>query len=156
MEPAGSLPQSKEPAFCPFLESYQSSLCPLSPPSTLSKINFNTILPSTSGSSKWSFFFQVSAPKPCMHLSSLQYVLHAPPISFFLTWSPVLRILNGNIYVLALPTFRADNKNHFRSMISSLCTLEINLKTVTDRVPETRRFYFWHWATGGMCQWNGF
>jgi hypothetical protein len=28
-------------------------------------------------------FPQVSPPKPCMHLSSSPYVLHAPPISFF-------------------------------------------------------------------------
>ena len=33
-------------------------------------------------------FPQVSIPKPCIHLSSPPYVLHAPPISFFSIWSP--------------------------------------------------------------------
>jgi len=28
-------------------------------------------------------FPQASTPKPCMHISSPQYELHAPPISFF-------------------------------------------------------------------------
>ena len=32
-------------------------------------------------------FLQVSPPNPCMHLSSLPYVLHALTISFFLVWS---------------------------------------------------------------------
>jgi len=33
-------------------------------------------------------FPQVSPSKPCIHLSSLPYVLHTPAISFFSTWSP--------------------------------------------------------------------
>ena len=33
-------------------------------------------------------FPQVFPPKPCMHLSSAPYMLHAPRISFFLIWSP--------------------------------------------------------------------
>ena len=33
------------------------------------------------------YLFEVSPPKLCMHLSSLPYMLHAPPISFFI-WSP--------------------------------------------------------------------
>jgi hypothetical protein len=33
-------------------------------------------------------FPQVSPPKTCMHLSSTTSVLHAPPILFFLIWSP--------------------------------------------------------------------
>ena len=32
-------------------------------------------------------FLHVFPPKPCMSLSSLPYVLHSPPISFFLIWS---------------------------------------------------------------------
>jgi hypothetical protein len=33
-------------------------------------------------------FLQVSLPKPCIHLSSPPYMLHAPPISVFLLLSP--------------------------------------------------------------------
>jgi hypothetical protein len=32
--------------------------------------------------------FPRSPPKSCTHFSSLLYMLHAPPISFFLIWSP--------------------------------------------------------------------
>jgi hypothetical protein len=38
------------------------------------KIHLNIILPSTPGSSP-----QVSLPRPSLRLSSLPYVLHAPP-----------------------------------------------------------------------------
>jgi len=44
-------------------------------------------------------FPQVSPPKPCRHLSSDPYVLHAPPISFFSIWpctclTSFLQVLN--------------------------------------------------------------
>jgi hypothetical protein len=51
MQPEGSLPYTQEPATCLYPEPDQSSL---RPPPNLSKINFNIILPSTPGSSKWS------------------------------------------------------------------------------------------------------
>ena len=51
------------------------------------EIHFNIILPSMSGSSKWSLSPQVSPPKPCMHLFSPPHVLHAPPTSCFFIWS---------------------------------------------------------------------
>ena len=51
MELEGSSPYTQEPDTCPCPEPDWSSPYP---PPNLSKVNFNTILPSTSGSSKWS------------------------------------------------------------------------------------------------------
>jgi len=55
-------------------------------------IHLNIILPSTPGSSRRRW--EVSPPKPCIHLSSPPYALHAQPISFFsiLGWN-VLELL---------------------------------------------------------------
>jgi hypothetical protein len=52
MEPEGSSPYTQEPVTCPYPEPDQPSLRPPTP--NLSKIQFNIILPSTPGSSKWS------------------------------------------------------------------------------------------------------
>ena len=52
------------------------------------KIHLNIILPSTPGSPKWSLSLRFPHRKPCIRLSSLPYVLHAPPISFFSILSP--------------------------------------------------------------------
>jgi len=46
------------------------------------------IFPSTSRSCKWSLLNQVFQPNYCTRFSSLQCVLHAPPISSSMTWSP--------------------------------------------------------------------
>ena len=56
------------------------------PTSHFLNIHLNITLPSTPRSYKW-FFHQIYIPKPCIHLSSLPYVLHAPPIPFFSIWS---------------------------------------------------------------------
>jgi hypothetical protein len=48
MEPDGSSQYSQQPATYPYPEPDRSSLCP---PTNLSKIDFNIILPSTPGSS---------------------------------------------------------------------------------------------------------
>jgi len=78
MEPEGSLPHSQVPTTCPYPEPVRSSQCPHIPlPAGPPYI----ILPSSPGSSKWSLSPQISLPKPCVHLSSPPYVLHAPPIS---------------------------------------------------------------------------
>jgi hypothetical protein len=50
------------------------------------KIHFNIILPSTPRSSK-RFFPSGFSTKLSIHLYSLPYVPHAPPILFFLIWS---------------------------------------------------------------------
>ena len=55
----------------------------LAHPNRIININFNIILPSTPRSSKCSFssgFFT----KPCIHLASNPFALHAPSVSFFL------------------------------------------------------------------------
>ena len=72
------------PPFVPVL----SQIDPVhAPTSHFLKIHLNTILPSTTGSSKW-FLLQVSPPKPCIHLCSPPYVLHALPISSSSIWLP--------------------------------------------------------------------
>ena len=83
MEPEVSLPHSQDPNTRPFSEPEQSS--PWSASHFL-KIPLNIILPSTPGSSEWSPP-QISPPKHSTKLSSPQYMLHAPPISFFLILS---------------------------------------------------------------------
>ena len=55
-------------------------------PSHFLEISFNIILQSTLGLSNC--LFQVSPPKPCVHLSCLPYVPHAQLTSLFLIWSP--------------------------------------------------------------------
>jgi hypothetical protein len=57
-------------------------------PSHFLKINFKIIHPSTPRSSVWCLSLSSHPPKPCAHLSSLPYVPHILPISFFSIWSP--------------------------------------------------------------------
>ena len=84
METEGSLPNSIQPATCPYPEPDPSSPCP---PSYFSNIHFNIILPSTPGCFKVVSFPQVSPLKPCMHLYS-PHTCYMPCPSVFLTWSP--------------------------------------------------------------------
>jgi len=81
MEPKGSLPHSQVPV--PTL----SQLNPVhTPTSYFLKIHFNIILPSMSGSPKWSLSLRFPHQNPVYAAPS--YVLHAPPISFFSIVSP--------------------------------------------------------------------
>jgi len=81
MEPGAS---SQQLTHCPYPEPDQSRPCP---PSNISKINFNIIFYLSLGLKVVSFS-QISLPKPSMPLYSAPFVLRAPPISFFLIWSP--------------------------------------------------------------------
>jgi len=69
---------------CPPPVPMLSQLNPVhTPTSHFPKIHLNIILPSMPGSPKWYLSLRFPPPKPCIELSS-PYVLHAPPISFFL------------------------------------------------------------------------
>ena len=74
-----SSPYSQQPSTCPYPESDQSSLRP----THFLKIHFNIILPSTPRSSKW-FVPLGFSTKFSIHLYSLRYVPHAPPVPFIL------------------------------------------------------------------------
>ena len=80
--PESSLPLFQEPSTCPSPKPDQSSPCPL--PNHFLKVHLNVILPIYAWVLHVGPFAPVSPPKPCMHLSSPQYVLHAWPISFLL------------------------------------------------------------------------
>jgi len=56
-------------------------------PSHFFQIHFNIIPPFIPKSFKCFLFPWYFLTKPCVHLSSPPYLLHAPPISFFLIWS---------------------------------------------------------------------
>ena len=79
MEPEALLPHLQQPATCPSPDPDQSSPCPLS---HFSKIHFNSILPSTPRSFKWSPSLRF--PHQTLYARLLSpYVLHAQPITFF-------------------------------------------------------------------------
>ena len=84
MEPEGSSPYSEEPATFPILSQIDSIHATQS---NLLKNHFKIILPSTPGSFQVVSFPEVSPLKACVHLSSPPppYILHALPISVFLT-----------------------------------------------------------------------
>ena len=63
------------------------------PTSHFLKIHFNIILPSTPWSSKWSLSLRSPHSDPLC--TSLQYVLHAPLVSFFLILSPEWHLVMG-------------------------------------------------------------
>ena len=89
MEPIGSLPHSQAPATCPYPEPARPNPCP--PPSHFPKIRLNIILQPTPGYSKWSLSLRFLHPESCIRLSSPQYMLHVPPISFY-KWGHYVRI----------------------------------------------------------------
>jgi hypothetical protein len=99
-EPEGSLPLSQMPATCPCPRPDRSNPYPTS---HFLKIHLN-IIPSTSGSSKWSLSPMVSPPKTCICLSS-PYMCYIHRPSHFLNY--ITRKIFGEQY---------------RSLSSSLCS----------------------------------
>ena len=63
-----------------------SQINPVQAPLPFPEVPFQYYPPSMPEYSIVASFPQVSPPKPCTYLSSLPHVLHAPPVSFFLTW----------------------------------------------------------------------
>jgi hypothetical protein len=72
MEPEGSLQQSQVPATCPYPEPV-----PPSPTSHFLKIHLNIILPSTSGSPKWSLSFRFPR-RNTVYTSPLSHTRYMP------------------------------------------------------------------------------
>ena len=66
MDPEGSLTRLQELANSPYSEPYQSSPCP---PSYFLNIYFNIILPSISGSSKWTLSLRIPHRNPLRNYS---------------------------------------------------------------------------------------
>ena len=89
--PEGSLPYSQVPAACPCPEPARSSPYPHIPLPEVSLYYY----PLYSWFSQLFSFPQVSPPKPCIHLSSPPYVLHAPPLPLFTLCSTELYLLSS-------------------------------------------------------------
>ena len=103
MEPEGSLPHSQEPATCPYPEPARS--IPYPPKYHFLKIHLNIILPSTSGSPKWSLSLRFPHRNPICTSHLPPFVLHVPTVSFI--FDLITRIIFGEQY---------------RSLSSSLCS----------------------------------
>ena len=79
MEPEGALPNSQLLSTRPYPETPRSSPYPHI---LLTEDPSQYYPPIYTWVSQMVSFLQVSPPKPCIHLSSHPYALHAPPISF--------------------------------------------------------------------------
>ena len=95
------------------------------PPSHFCNIHFNIILPSMTSIFQVASFPQVSPLKPCMHLSSLPYVLRALLISVFLTWSPEWHFVRSTENPAPLPII--NELNPFHDLTSYFLKFRINI-----------------------------
>ena len=102
-ETEGLISRLEETATCLYLQPDRSSACSPPLPSHFSEINFNIILPSTPA---FSSCFSSLPTKPCIHLSSLPYLLHALSISVFLSYVIVASTLYTTL-TISLPDCRS-------------------------------------------------
>ena len=95
MEPEGSSPHSQAHATCPYSEPAPSSPHTHIPlpedPSQYYPPIYAWVSPVVS-------FPQVSPPKPCTNLSPPPYALHAPPISYSITYFLLLLLIYHLFY----------------------------------------------------------
>ena len=142
MEPEGSLPYSQQPANCPYPEQDRSS--PWSHPTSVRSVLILSSIYS------WVFqvvsFPQVFPVKPCMHLSSVLYVLHALPIWFFLTWSPEWYLLwsiqhEAPCHVVLSTLFWFYAKNWFSDLKILAVIYHVVVKTVGTIIKHVRMIY---------------
>ena len=90
------------------------------------QLRFNIIPPSITKSSKWFLLPWDFLTIPCMHLSSPPYLLHAPPISFFLIWYLEQCLLRG-------ANKEASDRAVFCALPSSLSGPNVKLFTVESK-----------------------
>ena len=108
-------------------------------------IHINIILPSTTGSSKWSPSFRFFPIKTMCILLLSTYVLHEPPISFFSVWA-LYYYYYYYYYYYTFPPHKQDNREYtsWRNPSSLLRTswTTMDREILTEDWVEIRTFAY--------------